>query len=198
MIGISKEEIAFLKELQHEMLTQDPVCQAPPRFWVVQGTVREYGVDSAYSCDGSELIWDSETFADDVEDAMKKFKAEYYDIFQDKGIAIRKRDGYWQSSEDRGSDITTIFDLDDIKDFLEDKLGYDNVDVVNYRNVDKNFENTMFLTNRECKAHIKSNYYHYPKDAHSYAMTAWRAPEVSKLFNILDKINWSEIETLIQ
>lgn len=192
-LGISKQDIEFLKELQHELLTQDHICQASPRFWVVQGTVRQYGIDSDYDCNGSELIWDTERFAEDVDEAMKKLKDEYYDIFQDKSIAIRKRDGYWQFSEDRGDNIITIFDLDDIKDFMEDKLGYDNVDVVNYRNIDKNFENTMFLTNRECKAHIKANYYHYPKDAHSYAMTAWRSPEVSKVWNILEKINCDEL-----
>jgi len=197
MLGIDKKDIEFLKELQHEMLTQDSICQASPRFWVVQGTVKEYGIDSEYDCNGSELIWDSETFAEDIDDAMKKFRDGYYDIFQDKGIAIRKKEGYWQFSKNRGKDITEVYDLDDIKDFMEEELGYDNVDVVNYRNVDKNFENTMFLTNRECKAHIKTNYYHYPKDAHSYAMTAWRASEVEKLWDILDRINWEKVEELV-
>lgn len=36
MNKINKEDIEFLKELQNEMLTQDTICQADPRFWVVQ------------------------------------------------------------------------------------------------------------------------------------------------------------------
>lgn len=31
----------FLKDLQYEMLTQDHVCQADSRFWVVMQTIRD-------------------------------------------------------------------------------------------------------------------------------------------------------------
>ena len=51
----------------------------------------------------------------------------------------------------------------------------------------------MFLTNKSCKEHIKANYYHYDEDAHSYAMTAWRSPEVTKLFKILQEVDWDKI-----
>ena len=38
-----------MKQLQQEMLTQDHVCQANPRFWVVMQTVRDYWVDDDYN-----------------------------------------------------------------------------------------------------------------------------------------------------
>ena len=41
MRNITEQDIECLKQLQHEMNTQDTVCQADPRFWVVRGTVRE-------------------------------------------------------------------------------------------------------------------------------------------------------------
>ena len=53
MNKISKKDIEFLKELQHEMLTQDTVCQADPRFWVVQQKVRTYGIHEDYGIDGT-------------------------------------------------------------------------------------------------------------------------------------------------
>lgn len=187
--AITKEEIKFLVELQKEMNTQDHVSQADPRFWVVQGTVREYGIDSSCDCDGCELVHDTDCVAESVKDAIKYLKEEYAEELRDRKIAIRKNGKYYEFSVDRGNYIETILDLEDIATFLNDN-GFDDFRVAYYRNVDKNFENTMFLTNKECKQHIKSNYYHYPKDAHFYAMTAWRSYEVSTLWNILQKVNW--------
>ena len=52
---MNQKDKEFLKELQHEMNTQDTVCQADPRFWVVMETSREYGVSDDY-CDGRVLV----------------------------------------------------------------------------------------------------------------------------------------------
>lgn len=46
---MKQEDKEFLKQLQQEMLTQDHVCQANPRFWVVMQTVRDYWVDDDYN-----------------------------------------------------------------------------------------------------------------------------------------------------
>lgn len=199
MLGINKEDIEFLKELQHEMLTQDHICQAAPRFWVVQGTVREYGRHSDYNCDGSTLINTCDEWheiGDTMEEVFEYISKEWeycddftFELTEDGNIiAIRIEDA---------EETWDMSDLEDVESFIEEISGYNDIEVCYYENVDKIYENTMFLTNRECKEHIRRNYYHYPKDAHSYAMTAWRAPEVSKLFDILDKINWSEIEALL-
>ena len=51
---------------------------------------------------------------------------------------------------------------------------------------------TMFLTNREAKEHLKSNHYHYTSKAHTYAMTAWRSPQVEKLIHILQTADFEE------
>lgn len=50
----------------------------------------------------------------------------------------------------------------------------------------------MFLTNREAKEHLKSNHYHYTSKAHTYAMTAWRSPQVEKLIHILQTADFEE------
>lgn len=49
---------------------------------------------------------------------------------------------------------------------------------------------TMFLTHKEAAAHLKANYYHYTKDAHTYAMTAWRSPQVRDLLQLLRTIDF--------
>ncbi|MNV83812.1 hypothetical protein D3C71_1776370 [compost metagenome] len=54
-------------------------------------------------------------------------------------------------------------------------------------------QNTMFLTKQEAKDHIKSNHYHYTKEAHTYAMTAWRAPKVERLLKILSEFDFERL-----
>ena len=39
--AITAEDIEFLEALQNEMLTQDTMCQADPRFWVVRHSFNE-------------------------------------------------------------------------------------------------------------------------------------------------------------
>ncbi len=48
-----------------------------------------------------------------------------------------------------------------------------------------------------CKKHIDKNDYHYNKP-HTYAMTAWRSPEVEKLFSILeDEKLWNKVLNIL-
>lgn len=191
-LGISKEDILFLKALQHEMLTQDTVGQASPRFWVVRGTVREYGVDNQHAT-GEILLVENEINLNTLE--------EVYDYLLDNYSYIPYR---YDKEENTISHYDRIDkewiefdDLESIKNFIKSLDSDNEVEVIGYREVKRIYENTMFLTNKECKEHIQANYYHYPEDAHSYAMTAWRAPQVEKLWHILDKINWNAVETLV-
>ncbi|QBP91542.1 hypothetical protein E1A90_09800 [Bacillus mycoides] len=53
----------------------------------------------------------------------------------------------------------------------------------------------IFLTKEEAKEHIELNDYHYTDEVHTYAMTAWRAPKVERLLNILETFDWESIST---
>lgn len=57
-------------------------------------------------------------------------------------------------------------------------------------------ENTLFLTKSECKKHIELNHYHY-NNPHSYAMTAWRSPQVEKLYEVLKSTDWEKVKMAI-
>jgi hypothetical protein len=207
MLGINKEDIEFLKELQHELLTQDTVCQASPRFWIVQGTVKEYGIDNRYNYDGETLVYTNgewNEIAETLEEAYKYLTEEFEGIDRYKfeltpsSIEVYDIDDCENEANLEEIDVNDyLFDLEDVANFINLYNDNENFEVCCYRNVDKNYENTMFLTNRSCKDHIKANYYHYPKDAHSYAMTAWRSPEVEKVWNILEKINCNELIKLV-
>ena len=218
--NLTEEDFDFLIELQHEMLTQDHVSQAAPRFWVVAGT-QKVCVGKEYA-EGEQLIQDVDIVADELEGAVKYFQdmiADEADEYEEKGIAIviQKQEefsfeAYKVTKIDTSVDITAedyneqdeiimeqevITGIDELLEALQDTGAIekrDNYDVRYYRNEHYRYPDTMFLTNRSCKEHIAANHYHYSEDAHSYAMTAWRSPEVSRLFDILDKIDWKAMK----
>lgn len=46
-------------------------------------------------------------------------------------------------------------------------------------------EHGLFLTEEDAENHLRSNNYHYSKDAHTYVKHAWRAPELENFLNNL-------------
>lgn len=182
MREINEEDIEFLRNLQHEMNTQDTVGQADPRFWVVMETVRQWGYDSDYAddcciCDSEGNEYRGET----LEEMLKQFiENDDYDISYTVGDFWVEIDGY-------DSEIMTF---EDICEYMNATFGKDNLSVCYYKDVERIVPNTMFLTKRECEEHIKRNHYHYNKP-HSYAMTAWRSPQVKKLYEILQNVDWT-------
>jgi hypothetical protein len=203
--NLSIEDFSFLIDLQYEMLNQDTVCQAAPRFWVVGGT-RKVPTSSDYA-DGAQLICDTSIMANSLSEAVEHFQERIEDSFEDEDdeIIIEKEETYSFDSYkviklDKHRDvlyeqnyITTINEL--VEAMVDiDFIGDDEYSIAYYYNEHYRYPDTMFLTNRSCKEHIKANDYHYDVTAHSYAMTAWRSPEVEKLWNILDKIDWKSMK----
>jgi hypothetical protein len=183
---VKKEDIEFLKQLKQEMLTQDTVCQASPRFWVVMQSVRDYWVDDDIN---GICIYDIEAaesaFEGDMEGLAVWIKEEF--------DAVKKCEcdnGYLEIvCEDENEFFIT--DISEIKDFLEEYAA-GQYSICNYRDREEIAKDTFFLTIRECKEHIDANHYHYNKP-HPYAMTAWRSPQVSRLYDILEKTEWETV-----
>jgi len=181
---MNQEDKEFLKNLQHEMITQDTVCQANPRFWVVMQTVKDYWVDDnidgicIYDTSAAESVF--EGVIENIADWIKK----EFDII----TKCECHNGFLEIFCEDGNEYF-ITDISEIKDFLEEYAS-GQYSICNYRNREEIVQDTMFLTNRECKEHIQNNKHHYNDTVHSYAMTAWRSPQVSKLFEILEKTDW--------
>lgn len=172
MRNLNNQDIEFLKTLQNQMLTQDKVCQASPRFWVVaQYEKRPTSEDYA---DGSMLIDEcGEEYGETVEEAVNKLLDEYSELNSDD----------FDGCENFIEVIETLVH-NDITRFSE----------VYYTNEHKIVRNTFFLTMCECKEHIQRNLYHYNQTVHSYAMTAWRSPQVEKLYEILENVDFSQLK----
>lgn len=181
---MKQEDREFLLQLQHEMLTQDKVCQANPRFWVVMQDVKDYWVDE--NTDGIFIYSPGEcetVFEGDFEELAEWIK-------KLKGIKKCKYDYGFVEFTYKG-DGYTISDINDLKSFLDD-FDTNDYNIGYYRSREEIAKDTMFLTLRECKEHIKYNAHHYNKTAHPYAMTAWRSPQVARLYEILEKTDWEK------
>ncbi len=184
---LTEEEIRFLLELQKEMNTQDHVGQADPRFWVIEGSEKEYGIETGYE-DGSVLVYDTEVIATDLISAEAYIREELLDEINDiDGIKrnIELVPGIFHPSikitwDEDGFDDSEFFDnMEAIARWLNEQ-GYE-FRVDNYKIIDKIYPDTMFLTQKAAEDHLRNNSHHYSEDAHTYAMTSWRNPETEIL-----------------
>ncbi len=194
--ALTAGEAEYLSALQKEMNTQDDLCQADPRFWVIVGTEKTYGYEDGYA-DGAELVdVDGDTVATDMESATAYIRDELLDgINEADGIQreVRFSDGIFHA--------TIIISWDDEWEYLEcmedvadwlNSNGYKYM-AVNYKCNDKAYPGTMFLTQKAAERHLRENAHHYPADAHTYAVTAWRNPEVERLWEILRQVDWEAL-----
>ena len=95
-------------------------------------------------------------------------------------------------SEDAKEEFSKIGCEDSAMDFIKEHCDED-VSLIPVREEHIIHPNTMFLTKTEAKRHIKLNHYHYSSKAHTYAMTAWRAPKVERLLKILETFDWEKL-----
>lgn len=163
-----KKDIEFLKSLQSELNSQVNDCQAAPRFWVV-----------------GDYRW-VECLEDNAErhyvylpDAAESYEVDTYL----KGIE--------EDDDLSGEELQEFKEIGCLDSALEWIQTYRDEDAYLIPTRKEHFirENTMFLTKAEAKRHIELNHYHYTKEAHTYAMTAWRAPVVERLLQILHEFD---------
>lgn len=171
---MKKEDIDFLRELQHELNTQDHDSQAAPRYWgVAENKVVAIpdGCGDAFIYIGDGGVLTCEEFVDFVE------SGEYNSGYEDD----------WQNVDKN--------DIDELVEFAQDTLEWNDVRVV-YQELQRDIithDSNVFLTKRACQAHIECNRYHYSQP-HTYAMTAWRNPEFEHLMTILQTMNIDDIK----
>jgi len=170
-----QKDIRFLKELQEELKTQETDSQAAPRFWVIRdyqtvvcpdGYHDEYHVASVKREDFDEvyaLLEDIE--ADELDNLSEEARESFNEIGGCAIPAIEWLQEYW-------SDDAELIPVK-LEGFI--------------------CPNTMFIIKKEAEEHIKANHYHYSPKAHTYAMTAWRAPKVERLLKVLEKFDWDSV-----
>lgn len=183
-LEINEKDIEFLKELQQELKTQETDHQASPRFWVIKdyrmvpaSEKYDSGDEERFFNDGDHVTFHK--FSD-----LKEFLEEYYcgEIDEDQELRVLVYD-----ESER---------FDELWEYVESNLNNDGYfDTAFMKEEGFIVSDTMFLTKEEAKNHLKLNHYHYTSKAHTYAMTAWRAPKVERLLNILETFDWELIST---
>ena len=197
---MKKEDIEFLKKLSETMRTQEHDCQAAPRFWVVAQSIKEY-VGEDYGSHVDLVTEDGDTVIENanVKNVVDYFMKEYSDEVKERRITINYTPSYCDifvldKENGEAEEEETLFDVDDVIRFFEE---HDIISDSYYRTICYNINDasicpdTMFITKESCKNHIRLNGYHY-HNPHTYAMTAWRSPEVEKLWKLLEETDWEK------
>lgn len=180
---ITNEEIQFLKNIQHEMNTQDNVGQADPRYWVIRNYKKVYGKElnnpdgiSIYDPNSCNTIIqiDYEFFNTDgvIEEILKELEKDEYEL-----------------SEDEIDNIKTAYDMESLVERLEEIESYE-FHITEYEEIPE--DSGMFLTHEAAIDHLERNHYHYAENAHTYAKTAWRSKE-EKLWEILQTVDFDKL-----
>ncbi len=194
---LTANDIVFLNELQNEMNTQDTVGQASPRYWAVRDIERVYDI-ALEIAEKIEILRDGDVIANSFNDFInylnaylneneKPFELVAFSSNREYSIDVKNQDGELI----RFCEVS----VDVLIDKLQDKEVLSTYYEYRARGYNEEFrikESSFFLTNDECKKHIKENAHHYTERAHSYAMTAWRSPQVEKLYELLENINFEK------
>ena len=180
---ITEEEILFLKNLQHEMNTQDCVGQANPRYWVIRDYAKVYGKDLS-SADGIS-IYDSNRCHSIIEVEYQFFRVD--EVI--KAILQAFSDGEYDLAEEEIENIKLAYDMNSLVEYLEEIESYE-FTISEYQDiaVDKG----MFLTHEAAVEHLRQNSHHYAENAHTYAHTAWRSQE-EPLWEIMQKVDFDRL-----
>jgi hypothetical protein len=167
--NLTAEDVKFLKELKHELNTQDNRITANPRFYQIQHN------RFVASCDGYgnyfEAVRDGESLG-------------IY-TYDDEGLEELKDVLLADYDEEYSEDV------EEINSLKLEKLDNDSLNLKCYGGDYEHVYVNAFLTERACKEHIEANRHHYenPVDYLSYG---FRNPELEKVLEILSKIEITE------
>lgn len=171
-ITLSKDDYEFLKDLCHELNTQETDGQAAPRFWGILETKEEPSPEGI----GEPVIYMGDGCTMDAKEVVDYIETNYLPDSRDE-----MKDSW---------DMVNKDNLNNLIEFMHDSLGLVETRIVWLDTQQRVSDQTgCFITKRACKQHIEGNRHHYCRPQ-TYAMTAWRNPEFERLLTILQNIKF--------
>lgn len=172
-IELPKEDYDFLKELQHELNTQQNDGNADPVYWGIIETKEDAVPDGC----GETKVHLGDGDVRDLKGCIE-FVGEYIGDYPEEVHRI------WHEDVDHD-------DIGDVADFIRDelKMQADIVEVSEVSFISR--ETGAFLTKRACQEYISRFGYNH-SHPHTYAMTAYRNFELARLLKILKTIDFKE------
>lgn len=196
---MKREDIEFLKELQND-IKQNTYST----IWVVEKEDIIYG-EELINPEGIEFFMcGCESMGTD-EDATNtlEYLQEYIEEFDEiesvvindftlsiqfkKPIGIFGRN-YIDINLESDSYSSIEFDIEEINKRIDS-----DIEVIQYKKINKISEDTFFLRKKDCEEFIKNNRYHYKKPR-PCDINRWRSPDVERLFRIIKETDWSKLE----
>lgn len=178
------EDIQFLKELQKEMNDQENDGQAAPRFWTI--------MDYKWEVTGEDYAERVRLFDNHACEPL-----EIEDYLED--VKERFEDGDFTDEEVEELELEIDLDnLDEVVNWIENHDDDSRYYAIYETEVSFVAWNTLFFTKEEAQKHLEGNSHHYSSKAHTFAMTAWRAPKMERLIKILETFDWSSIDQKIK
>lgn len=195
--SINVHDLGFLEQLQHELNTQPHLCQADPRFWVIRDYYYREAAEND-EIDAVELFEDGEGETMSLEEAVMRAYKDKLD-FGGEDHAREWLEDNWLELDESGNVKGRYATISDItfRNVIENYAKHNMLDCVFLTKQWKIVADTMFLTLREAKDHLETNYYHYTNEARTYAMTAWRSPDVAQLIKLLHEVDFNELSELV-
>lgn len=173
-IEIEQEDFDFLKDLQHELLTQDNDGTANPLYWMVE---EEETVGVPDGC-GEPIIYMGDGVTMETEEAVEYIENDYLRYLSDE-------------SREEWEEVDKDY-MDDVVRFMNDCLDWHEVRIVWQEKKEViSRETGAFITKRACKEYIRKFGYNHNKP-HTYAMCAYRNFELERLLKILKTIELKE------
>lgn len=170
-IEINKKDYEFLKDLQHELLTQENDGNADPLYW---GVLEFETVGVPDGC-GEPIIYMGDGATMELEECVGYIDREYMHTMN-----VKERHEW--AHTDKSS-------MHDVVDFMHQTLHWNETRIVYVEKKEKlSRETGAFLTKRACAEYIKRFGYNH-HEPHTYAMTAYRNFELERLLNILKTID---------
>lgn len=198
----AQDDIEFLMSLQQTMRTQNDFGNASPVWWGIMSY--EYRTASINDDVSRVIVYDSgnsealstvefvERMASSLTDDGVNDDG-VRDWFSSRGVAVERNTcGKWCAD---AQDCANLFP-GDLDEMLSDTECYPPIvyDVICYETrAPVLVRGPMFLTHAACEKHLAENGHHYDPDAHPYAMTAWRSPETSRLWEILANVDFESL-----
>lgn len=195
--SLTQDDLAFLKDLQHELNNQPTLATADPRFWVIRDYVYREATDGD-DIEAVELFEDGEGEIIGLGEAVSRA---YKDELNLGGEEHAKEwlEENWLDLDDDGcirarfTNMGISISKGVVKEYAENNA----LGCVFLTKLWAIVPDTMFLTLREAEEHLKANYYHYSTEAHTFGMHAWRSPEVAQLIKLLHTVDFDELSKLV-
>lgn len=171
-IEVTQEQYEFLKNLQHELLTQPTDGNANPVFW---GVIEEKEIGVPDGC-GEPRIYLGDGVVNTLEEAVA-YVNEWIEDCDDETKNV------WDEVDKEWSEDVVDF----IKTYVYMQCRLVSVD----KKCELSDETGAFLTKRACQEYIDKYGYNHT-NPHTYAMTAFRNYEYEELINILKTVKFED------